>query len=207
MLYSDLRSAVQADLGGRIDLVPTIIDNEVVQRVFYYNAENFGSMADVDLSIVTSGGVSEYNLPQYTIEVTGMWYLLGGTVWIRLRPENYETLVDLDCIQPTTFSPPNLYAIYGNKFKLYLTPDTQYPLKIVRIAQIPAPQNDNDSNFWTNDAFALIRWSTAGALCRAYLNMPSMADEYDALAARELERLLRESDVKQSTGQIAAHMQ
>lgn len=207
MTYADLRAAIQADLAGRVDLIPQVIDNEVSQAVFLYNAENFGSMADTDRSIITTPGVSEYPLPQYTIMVTGMWFLLGGTTWIKLIQHDYEELVDLDDIEPTTQSPPDWYAIYGDKFKLYETPDNQYPLKILRTAQIPSPSTDDAvQNFWTNDGFGLIRYATDARLCRAYLNLPSMADEYDAMAARELQRLNFESEIKQSKGLITPHM-
>ncbi len=200
------------DLGGRVDLVPSLIDNEVAQRVYFYNAENFGQMTTIDFSIVTTRGVTTYPLPQYTVDVTGMWYLLGGGTggtggtWIRLDPENYEVLVDLNDIQPVITSPMNNYSIYGDLFDLYPTPDTEYPLKIVCTKQIPPPVNDADQNFWTEEAFALIRFATDASLARAYLAIPSMADEYDALAQRELQRLLMETDFKQSLNKVVGHM-
>lgn len=205
MTYNQLRVQIQSDL-ARIDLVPQLIDLEVAKRVYFYNAENFGSMVDLDYSITTTPGVSIYPLPQYVIEVTGMWYLLGNNTWIQLYDENFETLVTWDDINPTVQSPPNNYSIYGNSFKLFATPDNQYPLRIACTKQIPAPVEDDDSNFWTNEAFALIEYATDAALARAYLGLPAMADEYDAMAARELERLIRESDAKQSTGFVTPHM-
>ena len=206
MQYNVLRQQIQLDLGGRADLVPSIIDMEVAQRVSYYQTENFASQNDLDFSIVTTPGASIYPLPQYTIEVTGMWYLLGISTWIKLWPENFETLVELDDIQPTTEAPPNLYAIYGTNFKLFMTPDNEYPLKIARTAMIPPPVNDGDENFWTNAGFALIRYATDATLSRGFLNIPSMGDEYDSLALRELKRLQEFSEIIQSSKQITPHL-
>jgi len=212
MNYAALRSQIQADLTNRVDITNAVVDTEVAQRVYYYNAENFGQMTTIDFSIVTTPGVTSYPLPQYTVDVTGMWYLLGGGpggsggTWIRLDPENYEVLVDWNNIQPVIQSPMNNYSIYGDLFDLYPTPDNEYPLKIVCTKQIPAPSSPSDINFWTQEAFALIRYATDAALARAYLAVPSMADEYDSLASRELSRLLMETDFKQSTNKVQGHM-
>lgn len=207
MIYQDLRNAIQNDLGGRQDLVPSYIDIVVAQRVNLYQTEAFASQSVLDFSITTTPGVSIYPNPQYTTEITGMWYLLGGTTWIKLWPENFELLVELDDIQPTVESPPNLYAMYGDTFKLYLTPDNYYPLKIACTKKIPPPVNDGDQNFWTNEAFALIEYAADAVIARGFLNLPSMADEYDGMAVRELQRLREFSEILQSSKMISGHMQ
>jgi len=207
MQYNDLRANIQSDLGGRTDLVPSLIDSEVAQRVNFYQTENFASQSTLDYSIVTTKGASIYPLPPYTIEVTGMWYLLGISTWIKLWPENFETLVELDDIQPSTQAPPNLYSVYGTSFKLFMTPDTQYPLRLACTKMIPPPVNDGDVNFWTQAGYSLIRWATDATLARGYLGIPSMGDEYDALASRELKRLNEFSEIIQSTCYIQPHMQ
>ena len=88
---------------------------------------------------------------------------------------------------------PRLYAYYNDSLRLYPTPSGAITLTVYGVAQIDAPDDDADSNAWTNEAQDLIVGHVKMALYRGALRDPEGAQMAIGEVQDALGRLQRET--------------
>lgn len=199
--YSALQSAIQQDLRNRTDL-NAIVLREVPNRIAYYQTFPFTPEESTNTSITTVIGTRNYALPSAIIEITGVWFNYAGNQWLPLEKRPIEYLNSLDCVIPPTTSLPGIYAIYGQQIALWPYPSTADVLKITCTAKVAAPSAGSDSNFWTTDAFDLIRHATVEVMASSYLHDFDLAARANELKERELANLLTRAALLRTLGQI-----
>ena len=129
------------------------------------------------------------------IEVT--W---SGNLRIEMTKVTYGELRNLDVIRPT---PPTTYPTYWAWFQqtilLWPYPVGFYALTASYYTGTPVPQLVTDSNYWTTQAEALIRYYAAYRICKVVLQDDVGAAQYQMLASEELAALVSQG-IQQNTG-------
>ena len=199
--YTDLQNSIQQDLRNRTDL-NAIVLVEVPHRVSYYQTYPFTPQEATDTSITTVIGTSTYALPSTIIEVTGVWFNYSGTQWLPLEKRPIEFINTIDSIVPPTQSLPGLYALYQEQIRFYPTPNTANTVKINCTKKVDAPVAGADSNFWTNDAFDLIRHAVVEVMAKNYLHDYELAGRAAEDKETELSNLLARAGQLRTLGQI-----
>jgi hypothetical protein len=199
--YTDLQTSIQQDLRNRTDL-NAIVLVEVPHRVSYFQTYPFTPQEATDTSITTVIGTSIYTLPATIVDITGVWFNYSGSQWLPLQQRPIEFVNTVDSIVPPTQSLPGIYAIYQEQIRLYPTPNTANTLKINCTAKVAAPVAGADSNFWTNDAFDLIRHAVVEVMAKSYLHDYDLAQQAAADKEYELSNLLTRAAMLRTMGQI-----
>ena len=199
--YTDLQNSIQQDLRNRTDL-NAIVLVEVPHRVSYFQTYPFTPQEATDTSITTVIGTSIYALPATIVEVTGVWFNYSGNQWLPLEKRPIEFINTIDSIVPPTQSLPGLYALYQEQIRLYPTPNTANVLKINCTAKVAAPVLGTASNFWTNDAFDLIRHAVVEVMAKSYLHDYELAQQAAADKESELSNLLTRAAQLRTLGQV-----
>jgi hypothetical protein len=97
---------------------------------------------------------------------------------------------------------PGIYAIYQEQIRLYPYPNTANILKINCTQKVAAPSAGSDSNFWTTDAFDLIRHATVERMAASYLHDDNLARQAQAGKEEELANLLTRAALLRTMGQV-----
>lgn len=202
--YAQLQASIISDLRNRSDL-SALVTTEVPLQVLRYQGEPFTPQEATDTSITTVAGTSVYALPTTIRQVTGAWFLYGGNTWLPLHQISIELMNTLDNIEPPVQSPPTDYAIYGQQIRFDPTPSGAWDVKLNVINQVAAPSAPGDSNFWTNDAYALLRHATVAVIASQYLHDPELAQRAALLEQRELDMLRARGTLLSATGRIQPH--
>lgn len=100
---------------------------------------------------------------------------------------------------------PRQWAAAGSRIYLFPIPDSTYSLSIYGIAQIDAPEDDEDETVWTNEAYDLIAARTRFLLYRDIYRDVEGSQLAAQAEGEALSRLRRESRARgisplQSTG-------
>ena len=119
-------------------------------------------------------------------------------------PANYtelieSTLTDLDDVDHPATARPERYSYYNDSIRLYPVPDAVYSLRIYGLAQIDAPEEDSDTNVWTDEAQDLIVAHTKMTLSRDQFRDPDGTQLFMGAVQDALTRLRRETAQRQRT--------
>ena len=129
------------------------------------------------------------------VEVT--W---SSNLRIGMTKISYSELRDLDVVRP---SPPTTYPTYWSWFQqqIYFWPYPVgfYPITLSYNTGVPIPLQMNDTNFWTTQAEALIRYYAAFRICKVVLQDDVGAAQYQMLAAEELAALVSQGIAQQQS--------
>lgn len=114
-------------------------------------------------------------------------------VWVNLEKITYQTILYLDSLQPPVTTIPSRWAPFNNQFRLYPAPGAKFPVELTGNGAPAAPVNDNDDNFWTEDAALLIIAATTAEVMETYIGGDAVQDAqpHRAREKREYQRLLK----------------
>lgn len=112
-------------------------------------------------------------------------------IWYDLTQIGYGRLLDLDPLAPPNRSLPFAWAPFGLQFRLFPAPASQFILEITGNQSPAIPINDQDDNFWTEDAANLIINDVCAEIYGAYLHNPERSEGYRMMAGREKSRLMK----------------
>lgn len=202
--YLDLQNRIIRRLKSRSDLLADV-KAEIQSRISYYQGESFVAAEGEDTSITTLNGVSIYPLPASILQVTGAWVLYAGALWSPLEPKPIEWINTVDDVIPAILSIPDTYSIFDNQLRLYPTPFGAWTIKLDGLMTIPTLVNDSDSNFWTNDGEALIRYAVIEELASQLIGMSELAAQSAMLKEKEYENLIQKASNLSATGMIQGH--
>ncbi len=190
-----MQNRVAGDLGNRFDLllpVPpnpvAVIPDKIQDRIAFFSKSLFATSAQLDYSITTIRAQSIYPIPAGMQNLTGIRFMLGS-IWLPLVRMPYEHILAVDVINPPFMTIPSVFAQRGTTFRLFATPDKNYPLELQDNLSPPPPINPTDRNFWTDDgpngAAILIAAAACAEILRRPLNDPVKAEQFEAIRQRE----------------------
>lgn len=211
MTFADLKQSIITEL-NRDDLDDVVNDFVAerirhYQRLFFYAAQVVGYVnTAVGTAIYASQATQEgdsvatefVRIDFIRLNYQSVWQWISG-------PVPYETLLHADVNIPSVPSVPTSWAKRDGIFRLFPVPDAIYQLELTGLGKIPIPDNDDASNFWTEDAADLIRTSTVAQI---YLRRVKNAQAYQAAnTATEdaFDSLTLESVMKGTRGIIEMH--
>ena len=93
-----------------------------------------------------------------------------------LRPRTWEYVEDIS-VNPQTTANPTDYAYFAETLRFYPIPDGAYPITISGVARGASLQSADDANYWTEDAFDLIRSTAKLILAQEVLHDSDLATE------------------------------
>ena len=188
--YAELLTRIAVRL-NRDDL-DSIIRLIAEERIRYYQREVAWSALFTDTSIVTVQGTKWYDFPSGWDEIHGVRLLQGTSIWLTLTKVDYDTIEELDNIEPGIQSLPAYWSSYGSPnnpnntmaLRLYPTPGTTYQLELSMFRPPSAPA-DNASNFWTDDGLNLLLAATGASVCSTHINDPVRKAEFQEMEITE----------------------
>ena len=212
MTYAELLQSVATRL-NRFDLltpVPpsseAVIPSFIQDRVLFYQRALYSPAEQLNYDLTCIPSQNTYMLPPGTQAVHYV-RLLQGSIWIPLRRADwYQTILNVDALNPPFITLPYVYATYGQAIRLYPTPAFPYPLELMVDAAVPAPVNDADVNWWTSEAQTLVAEAACADICRAVLNDLPRAEEHEKLAAREHQSLKSFTQRLRGPSQISPYL-
>jgi hypothetical protein len=110
-------------------------------------------------------------------------------IWITLDKMDYKEMLERDVVSPNIQGLPDSFAQFNLQFRLYLVPDQSYQLELTGSAAPPAPINDDDTNWWTEDGAQLTIFATAAEVKQFYLHEDGSAER--AGEVREYRRIMK----------------
>ncbi len=215
MNYGELKQRV-SDRLNRPDLLLPIPPNTdplaapipqfVQDRILFYQKALYAPSDQLDYSITTIPSQSIYMIPDGQHSITGIRFLLTN-IWIPLVRANwYQDILEADVLQPPFITLPAYFAQKGQTIRLYPTPAFALPLEINGNNSPPAPQQDTDENYWTQEAQTLIIEATCADLLRLHINDPAAADQHEAVVTREAHAQVLYTQRLKGPAQIRMHM-
>lgn len=194
MNYQQLQERVANDL-NRFDLLTAVppstvpvISTMIQDRIAFMSKALFAPSAQLDYTITTIRAQNIYPLPAGMQCLTGIRLMLGS-VWIPIARTSYEAILASDVVNPPFITLPSVFAQRGTTFRLFATPDRNYPLELQSNNSPPPPVDATDFNFWTDDgpteAATLIAAAACAEILRRVINDVPRADQFDALRGRE----------------------
>jgi len=165
-----------------------VIPDKIQDRIAFFSKSLFAPSAQLDYSITTVRAKNIYPLPAGMQNLTGI-RLMMGSVWIPIKRTSYEAILASDVVNPPFITLPSVFAQRGTTFRLFATPDRNYPLELQSNNSPPPPVDATDANFWTDDgptgAATLIAAAACAEILRRVINDMERADQFDAIRGRE----------------------
>lgn len=195
---------------NRDDLAGPI--REIAQeRVSFYADQVFYQCQFYDRSITTVAGEKFYNLPAYWEQINSVRILQGSSttgIWLQLREMDYESINNLDNLEPSVRSVPAYWALFGGSatnqnsraLRLYPAPGTAYVVELT-MDKAPGIPADNEISFWSDDAQNLILYATCSEVSRVHISNPIKKVEFDEAEQRE-RRSLESKSIRARSGGI-----
>lgn len=199
--YGELLQAITNDL-VRPDLTDAAQDfsQKIIfslQRVFWYNSPA------VEIVTLTQGDPF-VTVPDNLVDVE-VARLNYQSVWQVLREVDYNDILRWDTNIPPTQSVPTDYAPWAESLRFFPVPDKAYQVELNGPGKIPAPENEDDSNFWTVDCFTLVRHLTTAQIRLIRLRDPAGAEQDFIAAEREKVSILGETALRESDNMVTGH--
>lgn len=200
MTYADLRQLISQDLNR--DDTSDIVDDYIKGRIEFYQ-KDFLFCSPLQQQMTLNQGQNTYLLPVQFVGLDLVRLLFGAT-WRVMEEVDYKTLLHLDTLQPPIQTIPTRWAPFGKYIRFWSTPNTTYTVELTGPAKSPAPVEDDDSNFWTEDAATLIRHATTAQIRLLRLRDPEGAAQDLVAAERERLKLVQETTQKESNDIVHA---
>jgi len=195
MTLGELKSRIADEL-NRDDL-DTQIGTAITAAIQQWGRERFWRTVSSQTATATLGG-------QYVTLPAGMRDLdivqvLSGSTYTPLRA---QPLAVIDEWQGATTSSgvPTDYAVENTRIRLYPTPDDAYTLSFVGVFSLAALADDNDTNFWTEEAADLIAATVKYRIYRDIIRNSEAMTFAKAAENEALDWLKDETTRKLSTG-------
>lgn len=152
-----------------------IMADEVVTML---ESEGYFPSKQTDETLTTQPGQYMYRVPKGATQVLFARILLGN-VWINVvRANSYEELVAQDPVAPNFTAIPSTMRVFGRLFRLFPTPNANYPIELTVDRKVDLPTDAEDTeNFWVDEGRAIIINGTAEYLCRTYTRDYDRADQ------------------------------
>jgi hypothetical protein len=193
--YGDMQTRIASEMHA--DDLSSEIRQAILSAVAFYAGRRF-SGNEKRGTITTIAGTRFYDtdtaspgtLPSDIAEIDSVLLTVSGRDY-RLEQVSNDDLEEVDAGSTLTQGDPTKWAWYANALRLYPTPNAARVVTISYQTILNELSDDSDSNFWTNDAEALIR-SRAKRLVAMNVTMDqSMAQamgiaEQEELSALEL---------------------
>jgi hypothetical protein len=204
---ADMRARIMDEL-QRTDLASQI-NNAIAEAADYFRRDSFFRNDAQDSSTTTMAGTNVYMTPGDVAEIRQLAITVNNTKYpLRLRSWEYINAEDSNTLNPVK-GPPVEYAVIlgaaGMSIRLFPTPDGAYQLQYDYIQIIPAPVQDNDSNFWTIEGREMVRAYAKYLLRMTVLNDAQGAQADLELADQYFRKLKQETGAKKFTGRIRSH--
>ncbi len=202
--YATLKNLVAMELVNRFDLLTPVppsplalIPAKIQDRIATYQKSLFLTSEQLDYSVQAIAGRSIYPVPAGTQSILNIRLMLGS-IWIPIRRVSYEYILAQDVINPPFRTIPSDFAQFGDTFRLYPTPDTNYPLELMCNLSPPPPAADNDINFWTmidgTAAGTLILKAACAEICFGAIADPQRGALFAARAKEEEDSLTQRAE-------------
>ena len=131
-------------------------------------------------------GVNQYVPPIDLIAFTRVECTWASLTRIELDPLSYPELRNLDSLRPSPpTTHPTKYAWYQGQIYVWPYPIGQYPITISYRSAPVIATNANDTNYWTTQAEALVRYYAEGRIQEIIIGDQTMAQMCYARAADE----------------------
>ena len=193
LTWGDVKNRIVKDLGNKTWLLPDA-DAYARGRIEYYTRELFYPSAQTTY-VATRPGVSSYQLfspladvPGQPIQQVEKVRLLLNGAWIPLVFVPWREIIDEDAVSPPVQTIPAEWSLRANYIRFFPTPAGAWTVELTVGSKIPAPLEDTDVSFWTQDGAELIIASTVLIMCETVVDDPDRATR-----ARDREALERMS--------------
>jgi len=90
--------------------------------------------------------------------------------------------------------------------RIYPRPDKDYTLLLAYEVTLAAPESDTDSNFWTNDAYRMIKAYSKAILYADYLQQFELAQANEVMAESEYNRIVTASEARAFADTVQGHI-
>lgn len=184
--YAELKTRIVTEM-VRSDLETTLatqLATHIARACEYFADERFWFNAAI-ATVNTTAGVQSVNVPASMRRV--------DRVSIPAYDTNLAEVILTALDDEDTQAIPSEYAYYNNQLYFTPIPDAVYSLRLVGLAQIDAPVNDNDQNVWTTEAQDLIVARAKMTLYRDQFRDPEGAQMALGATQEALDRLKRET--------------
>lgn len=182
----------------RSDLT-TEIEEAVLTAITQYEGERF--WFNETHTSLTASQTQYYALPADIIEIDSITIDINGEDY-PLIPRTYQYLEDLAVSSDTYQGYPRDYAIYEDQLRIYPAASSAYVMRISYHARLQSLSASTDSNGWMTHAEKLIRSEAKSDLYRHVIHDERKADSMKTAALEALDKLLRRSQGKLSTGYL-----
>lgn len=204
--YADMKSRI-ADEMHRDDLTSQI-QEAILSAVSFYAGKRFAGNEKRG-TITTINGTRFYatdtaspgTLPTDIAEIDSIVINVDGREY-RLQQVSYEELESEDAGATLTLGDPIKWAWYAGQLRLYPTPNQARVLTLSYQTILTALSADSDSNFWTNDAEALIRSRTKRYIAMHYTRDQEVSQAMSIAEQEELAALKKRANKLISGGRI-----
>jgi len=206
--YGDMKTRVAEEI-NRADLT-TNIERAILSAVAYYAGFRFAGNEKRG-TITTIAGTRLYNtstaspgtLPTDVVEIDSIVCTVSGRDYL-LEETSYEHLDDIDPGTSLTTGDPRMWAWYAGGLRIYPTPNAARVLTISYQYVLTALSGSSDSNFWTNDAEALVRSRAKKLLAVDVLNDDELARRMEVMEQQELSAMRKRTNKLITSGRIKA---
>lgn len=217
MTFGDLKQKIVSFDLNRDDVSDIVADAAItvitnLQRSFFYATPITESIVTVPgqvfypvpTNLVSIQFIRLLNPPTFHYDTDGVTPIADSGTWQMMVKTDYERLLLMDTTVPTPLSIPSVYAPYDAQIRIFQAPDKAYPLELTGNSKIPLPASDDDSNFWTENAAALTRYSICALVYQTRIKDAAQFQSFTLAAERERITLMSETWAKSTMGYIAA---
>lgn len=206
--FSDLLSRT-ADEINRTDL-SSQVQSAILTAVSYYAGFRFGGNEKRG-TLTTISGTRLYDtstsspgtLPSDIVEIDSIVCTVSGRDYL-LEETSYEHLEDIDPGTSLSTGEPRMWAWYAGKLRIYPTPNAARVLTLSYQYILTTLSASGDSNFWTNDAEALVRARAKKYLAMNVLGDDELARRMDMVEREELSALRKRTNKLIASGRVKA---
>lgn len=189
------------------ELRRTNIDTQIAEAIstaiaqydgerFYWNESRqttFSTVVSQEFYTATDVGAEIWKLDYIELYVDDQPF----TLVVEDDPERIERL----SMNNTQTGQPRYYSYYGNKLRLYPSPDDVYTVRVGGVLSIAAPATDAETgNVWMTTAEYLIRLRAKYEIAINVLHDAELAQYFGAAVEQELERLKKRTAHRVQTG-------
>lgn len=179
---------------GEITASSTAVQTSVLDAIKFYEKRTMWFNEAVDTSQVTVADAATLSaMPTGLIRINSFKVTVSGSDVV-IDPMNYNTMDAID--SKVTTGRPDYYAIYGDKIRLYPTPNASYTCTISfikRLPEISASATTNATNAWVNECEGMIRKRAKGELFQNELRNYNEASYWFGESEKEYNELNRQN--------------
>lgn len=190
----------RSDLASQIGLC-------IKDAIKHYERQRFYFTESRDVTFATVNNQEYYDaadaaaIPNYStidllrVTVSGFHY--------NITADTYSSIDELNQVG-TVKGIPDRFCYYAQKIRLFPIPNAAYTVRISGIKRLDVLSADGDSNAWTTEGEALIRFHAKALVCSLYLKDHEEATASMLLARDALQKIEAETAQRAMTGSLKA---